>query len=93
VGNELAEDEAWKDSILQPPQFLRVDDFQDSAVTLKIVGETLPNRQWAVTGELRRRIKEAFEREEIEIPFPQRVIHHYNADQGQDKKKAVSDAE
>lgn len=75
VGMELSNAPEWKDVIIKPPQFLRVDDFSDSAVALKIVGETLPNRQWAVTGELRRRIMQMFDREGIEIPLPQRVIH------------------
>jgi len=75
VGQELANDPAWKEFILKPPQFLRVDDFGDSAITIKILGETKPLKQWDVTGELRKRIKIAFDREGIEIPFPQRVIH------------------
>jgi len=75
VGKELAEDSAWKEHILKPPQFLRVDDFGDSAVIIKILGETKPLKQWDVTGELRKRLKIAFDREGIEIPFPQRVIH------------------
>jgi len=75
VGNELAEDSKWKEHILKPPQFLRVDDFGDSAIIIKILGETKPLKQWDVTGELRKRLKIAFDREGIEIPFPQRVIH------------------
>ena len=75
VGKELAEDPEWKDFILKPPQFLRVDDFGESAVIIKILGETKPLKQWDVTGELRKRIKIAFDKEGIEIPFPQRVIH------------------
>ncbi len=78
VGIELAEDPLWKDMITQAPQFLRVQDFADSSIVLKIVGETIPIKQWEVTGELRKRIKLAFDKEGIEIPFPQRVIHHYN---------------
>ncbi len=78
VGEDLARDTEWKDFITKPPQFLRVDDFSESGMTLKIVGETLPNRQWAVTGELRKRIKSAFDQAGIEIPLPQRVIHQYN---------------
>ena len=75
VGKELAEDLKWKEHILKPPQFLRVDDFGDSAIVIKILGETKPLKQWDVTGELRKRLKIAFDREGIEIPFPQRVIH------------------
>lgn len=75
VGEELANDSAWRESIIKPPKFLRVDDFGDSAIILKILGETKPLKQWDVTGELRKRIKIAFDKEGIEIPFPQRVIH------------------
>ncbi len=75
TGEELAKDPAFKDSIISPPQFLRVNDFADSSVVLKILGDTKPLKQWEVTGELRKRLKIAFDREGIEIPFPQRVVH------------------
>jgi len=75
VGRELAEDPRWKDLILKPPQFLRVDDFGESAIIIKILGETKPLKQWDVTGELRKRIKIAFDKEGIEIPFRQITIH------------------
>ena len=71
VGKELTEDPEWKDDILKPPQFNRVNDFADSAIIIKILGETKPLKQWAVAGELRKRLKIAFDKEEIEIPFPQ----------------------
>ena len=75
VGITLANDSDWKHAILLAPQFLRVNDFADSAIMLKILGETLPSRQWEVTGELRKRLKVAFDKEGIEIPFPQMVLH------------------
>ena len=75
VGESLAADEKWKDSISEPPKFLRVNDLGESAIEIKIVGRTKPMRQWDVTGELRRRLKVAFDEEGIEIPFPQRVLH------------------
>ena len=75
VGQELSADPQWKDLIIKAPQFLRVDDFADSAVVIKILGDTQPLQQWAVAGELRKRIKIAFDKEGIEIPFPQMVIH------------------
>ena len=75
VGQELADDPAWKDQIVEAPQFLRVNDFADSAIVIKILGKVESLKQWEVAGELRKRIKIAFDKEGIEIPFPQRVIH------------------
>ncbi|MBU2103955.1 mechanosensitive ion channel family protein [Patescibacteria group bacterium] len=75
VGKELAEDPVWKTQILKAPEFLRVEEFADSAIIIKILGETLPIKQWDVAGELRMRLKIAFDAEGIEIPFPQRVTH------------------
>ena len=79
TGKELSEDIQWKEFIIKPPQFLRVDDLADSAIIIKILGETLPLKQWEVTGEFRKRILIAFNKEGIEIPFPQRVIHQIKA--------------
>jgi len=76
VGEEMIQDLEWKDKINEAPKFIRVTDFADSAVTIKIDGETKPLEQWGVAGELRKRIKIAFDREGIEIPFPQVVVHN-----------------
>lgn len=75
VGNTLAEDLQFREFIIKAPQFLRVNDFADSSVMIKILGETMPLKQWEIAGELRKRLKIAFDSEGIEIPFPQRVIH------------------
>lgn len=75
VGLELSKDIEWKDRIIHPPKFIRIDNFGDSAVIIKIIGDVQPLKQWEVAGELRKRLKEAFEKEGIEIPFPQRVIY------------------
>lgn len=75
TGKELAKDPVFRDFIISPPQFLRVEDFGDSAIIVKILGETKPLKQWEISGEFRKRIKIAFDKEGIEIPFPQRVIH------------------
>jgi len=74
TGNSLAEDPVWKDKILKPIQFLRVNDFADSSVVVKVLGETIALEQWAVAGEFRKRIKIAFDKSGIEIPFPQTVV-------------------
>src|SRR3990172_839845 len=47
----------------------------DSSVNIRLVAMTQPGKQWAVGRELRRRLKNRFDREGIEIPFPQRTLH------------------
>jgi small-conductance mechanosensitive channel len=70
VGLELAEDENWKERIITPPQALRVNKFGDSGIDIKILGDVRPMEQWAIMGELRLRLKKAFDKERIEIPWP-----------------------
>jgi len=67
VGKELAADPQYADLITQPPHVVRVDAFKDSGVSLKVLGVTKPIRQWEVMGELRKRLKKAFEEERIDL--------------------------
>ncbi len=75
VGQELAEDENWRKIIKSPPQVLRVDNLGDSGIDIKILGDVKPMQQWAVMGELRLRIKKAFDVEGIEIPWPHTKVY------------------
>jgi len=70
VGEELFQDETFGPMITKAPQVLRVNNFGDSGIDMKVLGETKPMQQWAVTGELRKRVKKAFDEEGIEIPWP-----------------------
>ncbi len=74
VGEEMAADPQWAPSIISPPKSLRVDNLGDSGIDIKVVGDTKPIKQWEVMGELRKRIKKAFDDEGIEIPYPHRVM-------------------
>ena len=75
VGQELADEEEWGPIILDPIKALRVDNFGDSAIEIKVLGEVLPIRQWDVSGEYRLRVKKAFDEEGIEIPFPHLTLY------------------
>ncbi len=74
VGREMAADPVFGPMIIKPPEVLRVDAFEDSGIAIKILGDTEPIKQWEVMGELRKRLKQAFDEEGIEFPFPHRVI-------------------
>jgi small-conductance mechanosensitive channel len=79
VGKALAEDENWRKVIKSPPQVLRVDNLGDSGIYIKILGDVKPMQQWAVMGELRLRIKKAFDTEGIEIPWPHTKVYFGNS--------------
>jgi small-conductance mechanosensitive channel len=78
VGKELAEDGKWRKVIKTPPQVLRVDNLGDSGIDIKILGDVKPIEQWAVMGELRLRLKKAFDAEGIEIPWPHTKVYFGN---------------
>ena len=82
VGNELAADEYFSKLIKTPPQVLRVQNFGDSGIDIRILGDVRPMMQWEVTGELRKRLKKAFDEEGIEIPWPHVKLYFGESQQG-----------
>ncbi|MDY6917010.1 MAG: mechanosensitive ion channel family protein [Chloroflexota bacterium] len=79
VGAEMVKEPYWKSVILKAPEVLRVDKLGDSGIDIKILGDTKPIRQWEVMGELRKRVKKAFDEEGIEIPWPHTKLYFGNA--------------
>ena len=79
VGQELAADESWGKQIVSAPYALRVNNLGDSGIDIKILGDVKPMQQWSIMGELRLRIKKAFDAEGIEIPWPHTKVYFGNA--------------
>jgi small-conductance mechanosensitive channel len=52
----------FPNQILDSPQMLGVDSFNDTNITLRMLIRTVPGDQWHVARELRARIKEAFDK-------------------------------
>lgn len=69
VGAEMQADPEFSDRILEPIEVVGVDALGDSGVNLKARIKTLPIQQWSVGREYNRRIKLAFDKAGIEIPF------------------------
>ncbi len=65
---------AKKDFVLPEPEVWGVEDFGADSIAIRLAVKTLPGSQWAVARELRAQLKEAFDREGFEIPFPQRTV-------------------
>ena len=63
------------ENIIETPIVAGVVGLDDSAVTLKVRAKCKIKTAASVEAELRRRIKNRFDAENIEIPFPQQVVH------------------
>jgi small conductance mechanosensitive channel len=75
VGHEIWEDPDWRPKLVEEPAVWGVEALAESSVNIRIVAGTEPGRQWEVRRELRRRLKNRFDAEGIEIPLPQRTLH------------------
>lgn len=76
IGKEMKEDEKLKNIIIDDIEVLGVDKFEESTITIKTRIKTLPSHQWVVGREFNRRIKEAFDKNSIEFPYPQITVHN-----------------
>ncbi|MDD4876931.1 MAG: mechanosensitive ion channel family protein [Dehalococcoidales bacterium] len=80
IWEETAQDPNWGQFMIsKTPSFLRVNDFGDSGISIKLAGETIPIKQWDVMAELRRRIKRTFDEQGIEIPWPHTKVYFGNS--------------
>ncbi len=80
---EFRRDPEWGALLLEQPEVMGVESLGDSAVVVRIAGRTLPQQQFPVTREMRRRIKNRFDQEGIELPFPHVTLYW-----GKDQKPA-----
>ena len=81
VDEDLRNDPEFSEDILEPMEILGLDKFADSAVIIKARTKTQPIQQWRVAREFNRRLKIAFDENDIEIPFPHMTMY-----MGKDKK-------
>lgn len=63
----------YKDVIMEGPTVLGVQNLGESEVVLRMVAKTKPFEQWNIERKIRKKIKDAFDKEGIEIPYPRRV--------------------
>ena len=70
VAEAMAEDEAWDEKFVDDPVVAGVESVTSTSVTIRVVVKCTANDHLGVQRELRERIKEAFDRENIRVPVP-----------------------
>ncbi|HET7627704.1 MAG TPA: mechanosensitive ion channel family protein [Bacillales bacterium] len=61
--------------MVRPPEILGVQMLGSSDVVIRIISEVLPMEHWRVAREMRKAIKDRFDKEGIEIPYPRIVTY------------------
>jgi small conductance mechanosensitive channel len=79
VCQELKDDPEWGGRLQDTPAVVRVGELGDHGVGIVIRGYTQAGEHWGLTGELRRRIKNRFDADHIEIPWPHTKVYFGNA--------------
>lgn len=73
VCNEIRENNK---NIVDGPTILGISNLGEYGIDFTIVAKTNPMDQWSVEREIRKKIKETFDRENIEIPYPKLIIYN-----------------
>ena len=79
----------WADKILDDLEIAGVDQWADSAVVIKCRLKTMAQEQWAVRRAFLGRLKNAFDRAGIEIPYPHRTVYTVPAQENADAEKSA----
>ncbi|HEY9557060.1 MAG TPA: mechanosensitive ion channel family protein [Acidimicrobiales bacterium] len=74
VADQLWRDPAWAGKVLEEPEIWGVEAVAVTGIVIRLVIKTKPAEQWAMMRELRKRLKDAFDAEGIEIPMPQSTV-------------------
>ena len=77
MGKQLT---AENPNVLEPTRVSGLKDFGESELSIRTLTKVKPGHHMTVAYDLRKRIKEAFDRNNIEIPFPRRVVILKNED-------------
>ena len=87
VGSDLQKDKDFKSKINGEIEVFGLDKFEDSSIIIKGRIPTVHKQQWLVKREFNRRLKIAFDKSGIEIPFPQTTISYLDTKKKPIKKK------
>lgn len=68
LGRQFFADPAWRPLFIEEPEVLGVEALSNATIQIRVIAKTLPLKQWEVAREFRRRIKNRFDAEGIEIP-------------------------
>ena len=89
---QFSADRDWAAQLDGPLEVPGIESLGDTAVVIRTLIRTQPGSQWNAAREFRRRLKIRFDREKIEIPFPQRKVYVQVEDSPPDRRLKAAGA-
>ena len=89
---QFSADRDWAAQLDGPLEVPGIESLGDTAVVIRKLIRTQPGSQWNAAREFRRRLKIRFDREKIEIPFPQRKVYVQVEDSTPDRRLKAAGA-
>ncbi|MEY2958007.1 MAG: hypothetical protein RLZZ01_575 [Actinomycetota bacterium] len=74
AASEVCDSDEFATQVLESPTVLGVETLGADGVTLRLTVKVEPGTQWSLQRAMREHVKAVFDREAIEIPFPQRTV-------------------
>jgi len=68
VVHEIDQSPDWEDQLLEEPHVVGVESITGSVVTIRVVAKTASEQQYAISREIRERVKAAFDANDIKAP-------------------------
>ncbi len=81
VAKSLWEEQLEDATVLEEPVVMGVQELGASGVVIRLAVKTDPSEQWFTSRLLKQRIKDRFDEEGIDIPYPHRTVILANPDQ------------
>ncbi|ACB52233.1 hypothetical protein cce_2885 [Crocosphaera subtropica ATCC 51142] len=78
VAELMAKDRQWRHHIVDKPEILGVDNFEQRGLIIRVWIKTKPLKQWDVSREFRRRLKVEFDKQGLPLPVPQQKVWFTN---------------
>jgi small conductance mechanosensitive channel len=75
TGEEFQKDSRYSGLLLEPPQVLGIENFDPMQISIRVLIKTRPLKQWEVGREYRRRVKEAFDQNGVQVVNPQAILY------------------
>ena len=85
VAHKMQSESTWSKKFLEPLEVLGVDELSHEGILIHVLIKTKPSEHWSIGRELRLRVKEAFDEENMTLGIPHHTVSLINKSHNDDQ--------